>query len=122
MLLGYSRVMKRDDYEREIIDNIRKYRQARGLTQEELGRRCNMPTGYIGGIETYKRFPKVKNLKRIAEGLEIDIAYLMSPKIAQRALEVHDIADGITKQVQRYVENYMRGDEETIENGETDRT
>ena len=42
--------MRRDDYEREIIDNIRKYRQARGLTQEELARRCDMQTGYIGGI------------------------------------------------------------------------
>lgn len=105
--------MKRDEYEQEIIDNIRKYRQAKGLTQEELGRRCNMPTGYIGGIETYKRFPKVKNLKRIAEGLGIDIAYLMSPKVAERALEVHDFADGISKQVQDYVDDFMRGKTES---------
>ncbi|MDD4220060.1 MAG: helix-turn-helix transcriptional regulator [Sphaerochaetaceae bacterium] len=104
--------MKRDEYEREIIDNIRKYRQARGLTQEELGRRCNMPTGYIGGIETYKRFPKVKNLKRIAEGLEIDIAYLMSPELAKKALEVHDIANDLHKHIQEYVDNYTKPEEE----------
>ncbi len=101
--------MKRDDYEREIIDNIRKYRQARNLTQEELGRLCNMPTGYIGGIETYKRFPKVKNLKRIAEGLNIDIAYLMSPAIAERVLEVHDFISGVTEQVEHYAKEYIEG-------------
>lgn len=106
--------MKRDDYEREIIDNIRKYRQARGLTQEELGRRCNMPTGYIGGIETYNRFPKVKNLKRIAEGLGIDIAYLMSPKVAQKALEVSDIAQEFNNHIQKYLENYMKPEEDKL--------
>ncbi|HLW22068.1 MAG TPA: helix-turn-helix transcriptional regulator [Sphaerochaetaceae bacterium] len=100
--------MKRDEYEREIIDNIRKFRQARGLTQEELGRRCNMPTGYIGGIETYKRFPKVKNLKRIAEGLDIDIAYLMSPSIAKRFFEASDITEDLQKQVKRYLDDYLK--------------
>lgn len=104
--------MKRDDYEREIIDNIRKYRQARGLTQEELGRRCNMPTGYIGGIETYKRFPKVKNLKRIAEGLGIDIAYLMSPALAKKALEVSDVYEEFNKHILEYVENYMKPEDQ----------
>ena len=103
--------MKRDEYEREIIDNIRMYRQARGLTQEELGRRCNMPTGYIGGIETYKRFPKVKNLRRIAEGLDIDIAYLMSPKVAERVLEVSDVVEGINKHVRSYLDTYLKPQE-----------
>ncbi len=67
-----------------------------------------MPTGYIGGIETYKRFPKVKNLRRIAEGLDIDIAYLMSPKVAERVLEVSDVVEGINKHVQSYLDNYLK--------------
>ena len=100
--------MKRDDYEREIIDNIRRYRQARGLTQEELGRRCDMPTGYIGGIETYKRFPKVKNLKRIAEALEVDIAYLMSPRLAERVLEVSDVVQDLNDHMRSYLDSMMR--------------
>jgi|GEM_PF-849466 transcriptional regulator with XRE-family HTH domain len=103
-------MMKRDEYEREIIDNIRKYRQALGLTQEELARRCNMTTSYIGGIETYNRFPKVQNLKKIAEGLGIDIAYLMSPKVAERVLEVSDVMKGLNEQVQSYMESIMRPD------------
>lgn len=96
----------------EIIDNIRKYRQARGMTQEELGRRCNMPTGYIGGIETYQRFPKVKNLKRIAEGLEVDIAYLMSPKIAESALEVSETIAGLDAHIKSYLDNYLKPKDE----------
>lgn len=110
--------MKRDEYEREIIDNIRKYRQAKGLTQEELGRRCNMPTGYIGGIETYKRFPKVKNLKRIAEGLDIDIAYLMSPQVAERVLEVSDVMRGFNDHVQSYLDTIMKPAEDDRSNHE----
>ena len=107
--------MKRDEYEREIIDNIRRFRQARGLTQEELGRRCNMPTGYIGGIETYKRFPKVKNLKRIAEGLGIDIAYLMSPKVAQRVFEASDVTEDFQRYIKHYVDKYLNPEEEVSE-------
>ncbi|MFA7671245.1 MAG: helix-turn-helix transcriptional regulator [Sphaerochaetaceae bacterium] len=103
--------MKRDEYERQIIDNIRRYRQTRGLTQEELGRRCNMPTGYIGGIETYKRFPKVKNLKKIAEALEIDIAYLMSPKLAKQVLEVSDVAKGLNEHIQLYLDQVLKPSE-----------
>jgi transcriptional regulator with XRE-family HTH domain len=67
-----------------------------------------MPTGYIGGIETYKRFPKVKNLRRIAEGLDIDIAYLMSPKVAERVLEVSDVVEGINKHVRSYLDTYLK--------------
>ena len=67
-----------------------------------------MPTGYIGGIETYKRFPKVKNLRRIAEGLEIDIAYLMSPKVAERVLGVSDVVEGINKHVRSYLDTYLK--------------
>jgi transcriptional regulator with XRE-family HTH domain len=102
--------MKRDPYEQEIIDNIRRFRQAKGLTQEELGRRCNMPTGYIGGIETYKRFPKVKNLKRIAEGLELDIAFLMSPHLARRYFAASDVTEDFRQYVKRYFE-VKRNDE-----------
>jgi transcriptional regulator with XRE-family HTH domain len=100
--------MKRDEYEKQIIDNIRMYRQLKGLTQEELARRCNMPTGYIGGIETYKRFPKVKNLKRIAEALDIDIAYLMSPKLAEQVLEVSDAVKGLNEHVQSYLDKMIQ--------------
>jgi transcriptional regulator with XRE-family HTH domain len=100
--------MRRDDYEREIIDNIRKYRQARGLTQEELARRCDMQTGYIGGIETYKRFPKVKNLRKIAEALDIDIAYLMSPRMAERVLEVSEAINGFDRHMRSYLDSMMK--------------
>jgi transcriptional regulator with XRE-family HTH domain len=99
---------ERDAYEREIIDNIRRYRQARGITQEELGRRCNMAPGYIGGIETYKRFPKVMNLKKIAEALEIDIAYLLSPRMAEHATEVHDFMEKMALQLKTFAHDVTR--------------
>ncbi len=80
--------MPRTALQKRIIDNIRKFRKEKHMTQEELATRSNLHTGYIGGIETYGRFPKIDNLNAIAQGLGIDIAYLVSEEAEQRAIEL----------------------------------
>ena len=80
--------MPRTALQKRIIDNIRKIRKEKHMTQEELAIRSNLHTGYIGGIETYGRFPKIDNLNAIAQGLGVDIAYLVSEEAEQRAIEL----------------------------------
>ncbi len=93
--VSYYNIMSRnrDKYELEIVDNIRRYRMAKGLTQEELARLCGLSTSYIGDIETYRRFPKILNLKKIADALDIDIAYLVSRNVVEKDIELSDYID-----------------------------
>ncbi len=79
--------MSRTALQKRIIDNIRRIRKEKRMTQEELAIRSNLHTGYIGGIETYGRFPKIDNLNAIAQGLGVDIAYLVSEDAERKAEE-----------------------------------
>lgn len=61
----------------EIIgSNVRKEREKRKLTQDELAHICGFYRTYINLIETAKRTPSSYNLHRVARGLKIDIAKL----------------------------------------------
>lgn len=99
--------MNRSNLEKMIISNIRKYRLEKKLTQEELASRCNLQTGYIGGIETGKRFPKIDNLFKIAKGLEIDICLLISPDANLKANQEAIRIDNMEKLINDYVRNQV---------------
>ncbi|MDI3290659.1 helix-turn-helix transcriptional regulator [Polyangium sp. 15x6] len=50
---------------------VRDRREALGLTQEELGERCNLHRTYIGSIERGERNLSLQNIERIAHALGI---------------------------------------------------
>jgi transcriptional regulator with XRE-family HTH domain len=58
--------------ERLVIDNIKRIRKEKGISQEKLAETCNTATSYIGLMETYKNIPKLSTIERIAEALKID--------------------------------------------------
>ena len=51
--------------------SIRRHRRSLGLSQEELALRVGLHRTYIGSIERGERNITVRNLIRLAEGLEI---------------------------------------------------
>ncbi|MDX1922161.1 MAG: helix-turn-helix transcriptional regulator [Alphaproteobacteria bacterium] len=57
-------------------ENIKKYRLALDLSQEELADKCGFDRTYISMLERGKRNPSLINLIRLAEGLGINIAKL----------------------------------------------
>lgn len=61
----------------KIGDRIKKCRIARGLTQKELGKLCNMPDSQIRKYENGVIEPKNDTLARIADGLEVSIYALL---------------------------------------------
>jgi transcriptional regulator with XRE-family HTH domain len=95
--------MSRTKFEKMIISNIRKYRIEKKMTQEELAVKSNLQTGYIGGIETGKRFPKLENLNRIANGLGVDLPYLISPDAHHRA---HIVSEKM-EHIEQYLHEYL---------------
>lgn len=51
--------------------NIKKYRQERGYSQEELSEIAGISRDYLSEIERTKKIPSLKRLLQIAEALEI---------------------------------------------------
>ena len=57
--------------------NLRQYRLAKGVSQEELAHRCALDRTYISGIERGVRNPTVLVLERLAAVLGIEASDLL---------------------------------------------
>ena len=58
--------------------NVRKFRQQRKLTQEQLAFEAEIDLTYVGGIERGRRNPSLLVMARIAEALGVPLPKLMS--------------------------------------------
>jgi transcriptional regulator with XRE-family HTH domain len=58
--------------EKLVIDNIKRIRKEKGISQEKLAEACNTATSYIGLMEIYKNVPKLSTIERIAKALDVD--------------------------------------------------
>jgi transcriptional regulator with XRE-family HTH domain len=58
--------------ERLVIDNIKRIRKEKRISQEKLAEACNTATSYIGLMEIYRNVPKLSTIERIAEALMVD--------------------------------------------------
>jgi len=58
--------------ERLVVDNIKRIRKEKGISQEKLAEACNTATSYIGLMEIYKNVPKLSTIEKIAKALDID--------------------------------------------------
>jgi len=58
---------------RIIGDNIRKYRNLKGWSQEDLALECDLHRTYIGSVERGERNITILNLLNIKEKLEIHL-------------------------------------------------
>ena len=67
-----------------VARNIRRLRQERGLTQEELAVRIRITRNYVGMIERQENSPTVAMLERIAKALGTEPARLFDEKAAGR--------------------------------------
>jgi transcriptional regulator with XRE-family HTH domain len=66
--------------ERLVIDNIKRIRKEKGISQEKLAEACNTATSYIGLMEIYKNVPKLSTIERIAVALDVDPLELFKDK------------------------------------------
>lgn len=64
--------------EKTVIDNIRRIRQEKGISQLRLSIFCGTSASYIGLMETYKNIPKLSTIERIAEALNVPVLELFT--------------------------------------------
>lgn len=57
--------------------NVRKQREKRGWSQEELAFECNLHRTYISGVERGVRNPTVVVLQKIADALGVSASKLL---------------------------------------------
>ena len=53
------------------IQNLKKYRKAKKVSQMALAEKCETSPSYIGEIEIGKKFPSVEMIQKIADALDI---------------------------------------------------
>ena len=53
-------------------NNLRKYRNELGLSQEAFAEKCGLHRTYISAIECYRRSISLENIQRIADALRIE--------------------------------------------------
>ena len=66
------------DLEHIVIENIKRIRKEKHITQERLTEYCETSVSYIGLMETYKNIPKLSTIERIAEALNVPVLDLFS--------------------------------------------
>ena len=62
------------------INNLKKSRKERGVSQMELSKMCNTSSNYIGQIEMGRRIPSFDKIEQIAAALNIEPCRLFEYK------------------------------------------
>ena len=71
------------------IVNLKAYRKLHRISQTQLANLCDSSTGYIGEIESGKRFPSVNMIERIAGALKIESWHLFKNEPISHAKSKH---------------------------------
>ncbi len=58
-------------------DRIRKQREVRGLTQQQLGDQCELHRTFVGSVERGERNIAILNLRKMAQVLRVKLAELL---------------------------------------------
>lgn len=73
IVLILLKVLIMNNITKELIDEIKKIRKEKHLSQIELAKRCNVPQSTIGRIENYSMNPSIETLITILDVLNIKI-------------------------------------------------
>lgn len=65
------------DWRKTVGGNVRRLRQSKGLTQEELAFGAEIDLTYVGGIERGRRNPSLLVMARIANALSVKLQDLL---------------------------------------------
>lgn len=69
--------MAEGDLQRAVGNNLRAYRQKRGLSQEAFAEVLGVHRTYMGGLERGERNLTLRSLERIADRLGVEVRELM---------------------------------------------
>jgi len=97
--------------ERLVIDNIKRIRKEKGISQEKLAEACNTATSYIGLMEIYKNVPKLSTIERIANALDVDPLIFFQDKMKipeKEELEIQNKKKSILLCLEKEIDDILR--------------
>jgi transcriptional regulator with XRE-family HTH domain len=88
---------------------VRRRRQALGITLEELARASGLTPNYLGSIELGKRDPSLSTLEAIAKGLKVPVGELLggSCDLSPSGLEAAILYDSAAPEVRGAVTDIL---------------
>jgi transcriptional regulator with XRE-family HTH domain len=78
LAVRYS-VIRLDDFSANLAHNLRRLREARGLSQQQLARLAGLPRPTWGNLESGGANPTLAVLKRAAAALQVSVEELIGP-------------------------------------------
>ena len=98
--------------EKLVIDNIKRIRKEKRITQEKLAEACNTATSYIGLMEIYRHAPKLSTIEKIAHALEVEPIVLFQNPLpspnSEREAEISHLKTSILKVIEREIDQIIR--------------
>ncbi|MED2846942.1 helix-turn-helix transcriptional regulator [Bacillus toyonensis] len=76
-------------------ENLKKFRNARSLTQADLGNKVQLSRSQISNLETNFNEPDLESLDRIASFFNVSIDTLMGRKFTTNEKQLEDVLDEI---------------------------
>lgn len=67
--------------------NLRRLRQQRGWSQEELAARCGLHRTFVSSVERGERNISLDNVDRLAQALEVDVRELLTTPSVQSSVD-----------------------------------
>ena len=72
-------------------ERVRELRKTEGLSQKQLAVKSGLHYTYIAGVERGQRNPSLQSIRKIAQGLEVNIAGLFPSNSRRRILTEFDL-------------------------------
>lgn len=91
--------------------DVRRLRQARGMSLEALAERAKLSTNYVGSIERDRRDPSLSSVRAIARALDVPVAELLGDErdqVGAVALEAARQIDRLSPHVQDAIVGLLR--------------
>lgn len=96
------------DLEKTVIDNIKRIRKEKHITQEQLAEACNTATSYIGLMETYKNVPKLSTIEKIAAALNVEPEILFKKSEKKDEQKIRIITDTVIESMRKELYKAIR--------------
>ncbi len=96
--------------EKTVIDNIKRIRKEKGITQEQLAEACNTATSYIGLMEIYKNVPKLSTIERIAIALNVEpqVLFQSTTLDSEKEKKISKITNDVMNAVEKELTKVLR--------------
>lgn len=91
-------------------DNLKRYREQQGLSQQALAERCGMSTTFLAEIEILRRTPSMESLVKLAEALGLAPHELLTPPGNRDRAALESFARDLERGFSELVKNRLGAD------------